>query len=415
MMEASSSLLCHGMYGNIDSILSEDAIYVNSWCQGAYSSTTSTGTQDSVSVRIHHRAAREVPVDVPGARRCNSLLDDDVEVEHQHYRIFSSHQHDGTCTTRTGTGTSTRQGHDAQDSEFQHENHIEAHEHIHIHTNADAETQQDHAPLSASTSESTQYLSSSASEVVLNEAIMEELQDHLPFCKRGESFWQLYSMVKDGASLDSLLAKVRNSESTILAVETVEGEVFGAFCPLSWKQSNDYYGSGQSFLWRLDGKQKVQVFKFAFINHNIQLCQPDRLIVGGGGGDTLVAPPPSLSKVDSSSTLSAGSASGSISIPQDSTLEWGFGLWLEQDLLRGSSSPCLTFQSPSLSHIHADGSPFEVRNLEVWALTPCISVEQALHNQRRRQLLSGGLIPKALSLMENTTSTTPSLFGLSER
>jgi hypothetical protein len=67
---------------------------------------------------------------------------------------------------------------------------------------------------------------------------------------------------------------------------------------------------------------------------------------------------------------------------------------LDQDLLRGSTSPCLTFQSPSLSTRHPDGSYFEVRNLEVWTLTPHLSVEEAARNQRKRQLINGSLLKR---------------------
>lgn len=232
--------------------------------------------------------------------------------------------------------------------------------------------------------------------------MMKSLQEHLPFCKRGESFWLQYSLVRDGASLDMLLSNVKMSEYTLLAIETTEGEVFGCFTAEPWKISNDYFGSGQSFLWRLDQRrginantsrrqknrssnhstsstksrsstsrkqrEQLQVFKFAFLNHNIQLCRPDRLVVGGGNG------------------------------PKDGfQQQWGFGLWLEHDLLSGSSSPCSTFQSPSLSALHSDGSLFEIRNLEVWALTPCLSLVEAESSSRKRSLLSGALLPRALS------------------
>ncbi len=383
MMEASTSFLCHGVYGKLDEILSEDAIYGNSWCQGGYTN----GCPPTDAAHIDRREDDEG--DIPETLGCNSLLDDDIDMERQHYRILSSHQ-DTSEALDDPQGlygiTETYSDPPAPSEEHGHN--------------------QLPLPFPTSMSESTQHLPSS--DVVLKEAIMEELQDHLPFCKRGESFWLQYSMVRDGASLSSLLAKVSDSESTILAIETVEGEVFGAFCSLPWRLSQDYYGSGQSFLWRLNEEEEVQVFKFAILNHNIQLCQPDRLIVGGGSDMHYV--PPSLVMVDSSSTTSSVA---SLPICSDTNLEWGFGLWLENDLLRGSSSPCLTFQSPSLSKIHSDGTPFEIRNLEVWALTPCISVEQALETQRQRRFLSGAFVPGALSL--TTGSGTPSLFGLSEK
>ncbi len=57
--------------------------------------------------------------------------------------------------------------------------------------------------------------------------------------------------------------------------------------------------------------------------------------------------------------------------------EWGFGLTIDEDLLQGTSSPCLTFGCPSLSNVHADGSRFEIMNLELWTLTPYHTVQDA--------------------------------------
>ena len=57
--------------------------------------------------------------------------------------------------------------------------------------------------------------------------------------------------------------------------------------------------------------------------------------------------------------------------------EWGFGLTVESDFLHGTSSPCLTFGSPSLSCEHSDGSIFEIINLELWTVTPCNKLEDA--------------------------------------
>ena len=49
----------------------------------------------------------------------------------------------------------------------------------------------------------------------------------------------------------------------------------------------------------------------------------------------------------------------------------------EDTLLKGSSSPCLTYGSPSLSRYHKDGSLFEIINMELWTLTPCMTLEEA--------------------------------------
>ena len=196
-------------------------------------------------------------------------------------------------------------------------------------------------------------------DYALTQSLMRKLQKHLPYGKKGDSFWLQYSLLRDGASLDSLLDMVHkdtntnnnNNVCTVLAIETIEGEVFGAFLTQTWRRSyNQWYGGGQSFLWTTapeegSKKNKLRVFPYSFANSYVQLCDRGRLLVGGGDGGN------SYEKHC-----------------------YGFGLALEKDLVTGSSCPCTTFQSPSLSKIHSDGSTFEIRNVEVWTLTPCLSV-----------------------------------------
>ena len=251
--------------------------------------------------------------------------------------------------------------------------------------------------------------------VILKEELMEELQPYLPLSKKGESFWMLYSMTRDGASLDLLLNKVQDAETTILAIETLDGEVFGAFCTQAWKKSHDYYGSGQSFLWRKNthpapganlgeddaqhqqhSRSLVQVFSFAYNNYNIQLVTSQNVIVGGSGGISEYATEYALmrshdtSMMDSSSTSihSTTSSHNNYNANRMSD-DFGFGLWLGHDLLQGSSSPCSTFCSPSLSAVHADGSAFEIVNIEIWALTPCINLEQAKTAMDNKRFMAG--------------------------
>jgi hypothetical protein len=49
----------------------------------------------------------------------------------------------------------------------------------------------------------------------------------------------------------------------------------------------------------------------------------------------------------------------------------------------------VTFNSPSLSKKHSDGSRFEVSNMEFWTLTPCISVEEAKRMEKSKSMMVG--------------------------
>jgi hypothetical protein len=90
---------------------------------------------------------------------------------------------------------------------------------------------------------------------------MHRLQDSLPFCKRGESFWLKYSLVRDGASLSTLLNKSRGSKYSILALETLDGEVFGAFLGEPWHFDHSFYGTGESFVWKMKrNRDEISIF-----------------------------------------------------------------------------------------------------------------------------------------------------------
>jgi TLD len=222
---------------------------------------------------------------------------------------------------------------------------------------------------------------------VLSPPLMHRLQDALPYCKRGESFWLKYSLVRDGASLSIFLDKMRDSKHTVMAIETVDGEVFGAFTGEPWHIDRRFYGSTESFVWRMrhhrgeisesmaeqaQRESDIDIFRYTFANQMIQLCQdrPHRLAIGGGSYD-----------------FARELGSGEVIQPH----QWGFAIIFDgESLLEGVSSPSISFESPSLSERHRDGSKFEVLNLEMWALTPCLSVEEAQIMEFRKSLLVHG-------------------------
>lgn len=209
-----------------------------------------------------------------------------------------------------------------------------------------------------------------ASPHVLSPPLMESLSAFLPYSKSGENFFLRYSLVRDGASMHTFLKRARGVDYSILALETVDGEVFGSFNPTPWRKNWNYFGSSESFLWKMRRSRlikttgileqaqlesEIDVYPYTGDNDYIQLCTQDRLAVGGGS-------PESGEKKDEN---------------DPAMHDFGFGLAIQGDLLEGSSSPCVTFGSPSLSALHPDGSLFEIINLELWTLTPCGTEDEA--------------------------------------
>ena len=205
---------------------------------------------------------------------------------------------------------------------------------------------------------------------VLSPPLMESLQNFFPCSLSETNFWMKYSLLRDGASMHSLLQKTRGAKHTIIAIETVDGEVFGSFTSDPWRKNWKYFGTGESFLWRMRKSRntpcksiidqahlesELDVYPWSGANNCIQLCTHDTIAVGGGSAE-------------------AGEKKGE---GPSEPPNYGFGLALEKNLLYGTSSSCATFSSPPLSPSHQDGSPFEIVNLEVWAFTPCETLQDA--------------------------------------
>ena len=70
---------------------------------------------------------------------------------------------------------------------------------------------------------------------VLSPPLMDALMSFLPESLENQNFWLKYSLVRDGASMNTLKRYVRASTNTILAIETTTGEVFGAFTTSPWR------------------------------------------------------------------------------------------------------------------------------------------------------------------------------------
>ncbi|KAL3910303.1 MAG: hypothetical protein SGILL_007746 [Bacillariaceae sp.] len=224
----------------------------------------------------------------------------------------------------------------------------------------------------------------SAQPHVLSPILMQSLQEHLPRSNRGESFWLKYSLVRDGASTISFLQHLRGSRHTMLVCETVDGDVFGFFGTQPWVVQPSYFGSGESFVWRMHhsrilengeeyhaGNMGEQVEREAEIevypalthtgNRFYQLCQHDKIAVGGGVCST----PQDFGK----------SETPEIYQPEDI----GFALVFDDEsLLHGTTSACMTFQSPPLAKSNGMtylcnliGFPF--RNIVLTLLLHCIA------------------------------------------
>ncbi|KAJ0967509.1 hypothetical protein J5N97_024426 [Dioscorea zingiberensis] len=177
--------------------------------------------------------------------------------------------------------------------------------------------------------DSQEFLSYLAEKsIFINSNLFEFFQSSLPNIAKGCQWILLYSTLKHGISLRTLL---RNSNSLsglcLLIVGDTQGAVFGGLldCPLNPTAKRKYQGTNQSFVFTtLYGEPRL--FRATGANRYYYLCLNDLLAFGGGSS---------------------------------------FALCLDEDLLHGSSGPCETFGNLCLAHTQE----FELKNVELWGFT----------------------------------------------
>jgi hypothetical protein len=118
-------------------------------------------------------------------------------------------------------------------------------------------------------------------------------------------------------------------------------------------------------------ESEIDVYFYSNENDMIQLCNDEILAVGGGELEITEA------------VATAKSSDEEVHHEDDHTLtkgrsqRFGFGLSVDKFMRRGSSSPCATYRNPCLVDGGPNGKAFEIVNLEVWTLTPCMTVDVA--------------------------------------
>lgn len=226
---------------------------------------------------------------------------------------------------------------------------------------------------------------------VMSPPLMEGLMNFVPETLSNNNFWLKYSLVRDGASLLTMLRHARSSTATLLAIETTEGHVFGSFTVEPWRRAQGWYGTREAFLWKMRRSRaqdiattpasiyeqamqesEIQVFPYRTGSMAVQYCSKDCLMLGRG---EVLQP-----------DVKAGK-------------HYGHGLYLEANLLKGSTSTSETFGNPCLVDNTLRGSRFQVANIEVWTLTPHTTINDAQRSEFATLFLEGGRDEKDLDLL----------------
>ncbi|EKM48308.1 uncharacterized protein PHACADRAFT_155199 [Phanerochaete carnosa HHB-10118-sp] len=171
---------------------------------------------------------------------------------------------------------------------------------------------------------------------ILTVALADKLRPHLPALKRLPRSWtMMYSLDQHGISLNTLYTRCEaHAGGALLVLRDANDAVFGAWMGEGIRMSKGaYYGSGESFLWKLLPEDRLRVYKWTGRNDYVALCEPEYISFGGGDGH--------------------------------------YGLYLDATLSDGSSARCPTFDNEPLCSAgprQGEGVTFECVGLEVWGI-----------------------------------------------
>ncbi|ORZ40363.1 TLD-domain-containing protein [Catenaria anguillulae PL171] len=171
---------------------------------------------------------------------------------------------------------------------------------------------------------------------------------------------------KHGRSLATFYDLCREREPTLLLIETMDGDVIGAYCPVSWplsnREFNRFFGTGETFVFTLRRKGKVEPKAWPWV---LAYTATSPQVAGGNAQATTQA---AAATTTGTLNLTAADATNSFMWAGNKELIVGGGgksqaIWIEQNMVKGSTGPCSTFNNQPLC---GTGS-FEISVLEVFS------------------------------------------------
>ncbi|KAK3131991.1 hypothetical protein QOZ80_6AG0514290 [Eleusine coracana subsp. coracana] len=173
--------------------------------------------------------------------------------------------------------------------------------------------------------------------MLLSEKMQTVLYSSLPVLVQGKSWMLVYSTWRHGISLSTLYRRsMLCAGPSLLVVGDRRGAVFGGLvmAPLQPIIKKKYQGTNDCFVFtNVDGCPVI--CRPTGANNYFTFCAPEYLAMGGGGH---------------------------------------FALYLDEDLLNGSSSTSETFNNPCLSHTE----DFKVKDVELWGFVNASKYEEML-------------------------------------
>jgi hypothetical protein len=157
----------------------------------------------------------------------------------------------------------------------------------------------------------------------LCESEVNSIRNSLPYRFRNSNWRLCFQLSRDGTAYQTIFEKTEKAMPLVLFILTNTQEKVGSYLSMGLHKSRGYFGTGESFVFKLS--PKCEVYRATRANEYFISTGDNELVIGGGGS---------------------------------------CALWIDGNLLAAASGPCSTFGSPPLT----TNEKFDIVNLEVWAV-----------------------------------------------
>ena len=221
----------------------------------------------------------------------------------------------------------------SQDKQEQERKHPPTHIALSNNHNGNSSTPRLASAAARETVDGRRPASAPAEAALLDMKSIHAISCALPPTRRHATWRLLYATHTHGFSLGSLYRAASKVAPVALVVQDCGGAIFGAYITEPLQISTRYYGTGETFVFRLTNDNDDSAYSWAGRHRDAGIATNDLFVYGAA--DAL--------------TIGGGGRPA---------------LWLDGDLNCGASGDCETFASPSLS-----SSPeFQVKDVELYAV-----------------------------------------------
>ena len=169
----------------------------------------------------------------------------------------------------------------------------------------------------------TSYFKLIGDSRIISQADIIEIRRALPFRYRCYSWKKVFSISVNGTSYSILFKETKELKCCLLFILTRKNERIGAFLSQGLHNSSESYGTGESFIFRYN--PTFEIYKWSSKNQYFISSNSKNIMIGGGNGSAI---------------------------------------WIDNNLLKGISKNCETFDSPPL----VEETTFEILEMEIWTI-----------------------------------------------